>query len=104
MENYKVYVSTPAQSDLNDIVRYISAQLTTSVSAVHLMEIFEKALMSLSELPQRYPLINDELLSQLGYRKMIVKNYVVFFSGDETNKVVNVERILFGRRDWLRFI
>lgn len=104
MENYKVDVSAPAQSDLNDIVRYISAQLTTSVSAVHLMEIFEEALMSLSELPQRYPLIDDELLSQLGYRKMIVKNYVVFFSVDELNKVVNVERILYGRRDWLRFI
>ncbi|PKM64575.1 MAG: type II toxin-antitoxin system RelE/ParE family toxin [Firmicutes bacterium HGW-Firmicutes-20] len=104
MVNYKVDVSTPAQSDLSDIIRYISAQLTSSVSAVHLMEIFEEALMSLSDLPQRYPLIDDELLSQLGYRKMIVKNYVVFFSIDEANKVVNVERILYGRRDWFRFL
>jgi toxin ParE1/3/4 len=88
----------------NDIIRYISAHLTAPVSAYHLMEIFEEALMSLSDLPQRYPLIEDELLLQLGYRKMIVKNYVVFFSVDEANKIVNVERILYGRRDWFRFI
>lgn len=104
MEKYRVDVSAPAQSDLNDIIRYISAQLTAPVSAYHLMEIFEEALMSLSDLPQRYPLIEDELLLQLGYRKIIVKNYVIFFSVDEANKVVNVERILYGRRDWFRFI
>lgn len=104
MANYKVDVSAPAQSDLIDIIRYISAQLAASVSAVHMMEIFEEALMSLSDLPHRFPLIDDELLSQLGYRKMIVKNYVVFFSVDDTNKIVNIERILYGRRDWFRFI
>lgn len=104
MANFKVDVSAPAQSDLIDIIRYISAQLTSSVSASHLMDIFEEALMSLSDLPHRFPLIDDELLSQLGYRKMIVKNYVVFFSVDDTDKIVNVERILYGRRDWFRFI
>jgi toxin ParE1/3/4 len=104
MVNYKVDVSTPAESDLNDIVRYISAQLTSPVSAYHLMEIFEEAMMSLSDLPQRFPLIEDELLSLLGYRKISVKNYVVFFCVDEINKVVNVERILYGRRDWFRFL
>jgi plasmid stabilization system protein ParE len=104
MEKYRVDVSAPAKSDLHDIIRYISAQLATPVSTYHFMEIFEEALMSLSDLPQRYPLVEDELLLQLGYRKMIVNNYVVFFSVDEANKVVNVKRILFGRRDWFRFI
>lgn len=104
MENYKVNVSGPAQSDLNDIFRYISAQLTAVVSSVYMMEIFEEALMSLSDLPHRHPLIDDELLAQMRYRKMIVKNYVVFFTVDEAEKAVNVERILYGRRDWFRFI
>lgn len=40
----------------------------------------------------------------LGYRKLIVKNYIVFFTIDEPNKVVDVERILYGRRDWLRIL
>ncbi|PKM64383.1 MAG: type II toxin-antitoxin system RelE/ParE family toxin [Firmicutes bacterium HGW-Firmicutes-20] len=104
MANYRVDVSALAERDLKDIVRYISAQLTSPISAYHLMDIFEESMTSLADLPQRFPLIEDELLSQMGYRKLIIKNYVVFFSGDEFNKVVNVERILFGRRDWFRFL
>lgn len=104
MAKYRVDVTEPAEKDLLDIVRYITSQLSASISALHMMELFEEALMSLSGFPQRCPLIADERLSQMGYRKLIVNNYVVFFSIDEKNKVVDVERILFRRRDWLRFI
>ena len=104
MTKYKVDVSEPAESDIMDIVRYIASQLSAPISAFRMMEILEEAMESLSDLPQRCPLIVDERLSQMGYRKLIVKNYVVFFSIDEMNKVVDVERILYGRRDWLRFI
>ncbi|SFO01591.1 type II toxin-antitoxin system RelE/ParE family toxin [Proteiniclasticum ruminis] len=104
MTKYRVDVSEPAENDLSDIVKYIASQLSAPLPAYRMMEIFEEALASLSDSPQRCPLIADERLSQLGYRKLIVKNYVVFFSVDEKNKTVDVERILYSRRDWLRFI
>ena len=104
MAPYKVDVSEPAENDLMDVVRYIASQLSAPISALHMMELFEEAMAELSDMPQRCPLVADERLSQMGYRKLILKNYIVFFSIDEKNKVVNVERILFGRRDWLRFL
>ncbi len=55
-------------------------------------------------MPQRFPLISDERLSQMGYRKLVVKNYVVFYLIDEKNKVVEIGRILYGRRDWLSLL
>jgi plasmid stabilization system protein ParE len=36
----------------------------------------------------------------VGYRQLIVKNYIAFFTMDEKN-VVDVERIFYARRDWL---
>lgn len=102
MAKYRVDVSEPAESDLRDIVRYIASQLSAPVSALHMMELFEETMTGLSDMPQRCPLVADDRLSQMGYRKLIIKNYVVFFSIDEKNKVVDVERILYGRRDWLR--
>lgn len=69
-----------------------------------MMELFEEAMRGLTDLPQRCPFVEDERLSQMGYRKLIVKNYFVFFSIDEKNKVVNIERILYVRRDWLRLL
>lgn len=104
MANYRVDVSEPAESDLKDIIRYITSQLSPPISALCMMEIFEEAITGLSDFSQRCPFIVDERLSQIGYRKLIIKNYVIFFSIDELNKVVEVERILYGRRDWLRFL
>ena len=69
-----------------------------------MMELLEKAMAGLSDMPQRCPLVADERLSQMGYRKLPVKNYIMFFSIDEKNNVVDVERILYGRRDWLRIL
>ncbi|MFA6808361.1 MAG: type II toxin-antitoxin system RelE/ParE family toxin [Eubacteriales bacterium] len=97
-------MSEPAENDLRDIVRYIASQLSAPVSALHMMELLEKAMSGLSDIPQRCPFVADERLSQMEYRKLSVKNYVVFFSIDEKNKVVDVERILYGRRDWLRIL
>ena len=104
MAQYKVDVSEPAENDLMDVVRYIASQLSAPISALHMMELFEEAMAELSDMPQRCPLVADERLSQMGYRKLNVKNYIVFFSVDEKNKVVDVERILYGRRDWLRIL
>lgn len=104
MANYRIDISEPAEKDLIDIVKYIASQHSAPISAYNMMEILEKALESLSDSPHRCPLIRDDHLAQLGYRKLIVKSYIVFFSVDEKNKVVDVERILYGKRDWQRFI
>ncbi len=104
MTKYSVDISEPAENDLRDIIRYVSSQLSAPVSALKLMSLLEEAMGSLSNNPQRCPILVDERLSQLGYRKLIVKKYVVFFSIDEINKVVDVERILYGRRDWIRIL
>jgi len=69
-----------------------------------MIELFEDAMAGLADMPQRYPFVADERLAQMGYRKLSLKNYVVFYSIDEGNKVVDIERILYGRRDWLRIL
>jgi len=100
MEKYRVDITELAENDLYDIVRYISAQLSAQTTALKMMENIETAIAGLAKLPQRCPPITDDRLSSVGYRKLIVKNYVVFFSINEREKVVDVERILYARRDW----
>ena len=104
MEQYRVDVSEAAENDLHDIIRYIASQFSAAETALNIMEQLEEAMASLSKLPQRFPLLQDDRLSQMGYRKLVVKNYIVFFSIDEKNKVVDIERILYARRDWIRLL
>ena len=62
MAKYSVDVSEPAENDLRDIVRYIASQLSAPISATHMMELFEEAMLSLSDMPQRCPLVSDDRL------------------------------------------
>lgn len=104
MASYRVEVSEPAENDLRDIIRYFATRLSAPITAIKMMDLFEDALMNLADMPKKCPTITDERLASIGYRKLLVKSYIVFFTIDEKEKVVNVERILFARRDWLRIL
>jgi addiction module RelE/StbE family toxin len=98
MAKYRVDVSGPAENAPRNIVRYISLQLSAPETALKMLESIEEAISKLYGTPKIHPLVNDDRLSQLGYRKLIVKNYIVFYKVDETNMVVDVERVLHARR------
>jgi plasmid stabilization system protein ParE len=104
MAGYRVDVSEPAENDLMNIMRYISAQLNAPITAINMMDAIEEALGGLADMPQRHPPVTEERLAALGYRKLMMKNYITFFTIDEKNKVVDVERILYTQRDWLRIL
>ena len=104
MERYRVDVSEPAENDLRDIVRYISSQLSAPMTAMQMMDAMEDAIVGLTDMPQKYALVTDERLASMGYRKLVVKNYIVFFTINEQSRIVEDERILYARRDWLRFL
>jgi plasmid stabilization system protein ParE len=100
LSEYRIEISAPAEDDLRNIVRYISAQLSAPMTALKMMETIEKAVSELAYMPKSYPPVLDEHLSAAGYRKLIVKNHIVFFTINEEKKVVDIIRILYARRDW----
>jgi len=104
MEKYRVDVSEPAQEDLRSILRYISSQLSAPMTALKMVDTIEEALNKLAEMPDRYPLVRDDRLASMGYHKLEVKNYAAFFTINEKDKVVDVERILYARRDWANLL
>ena len=56
--------------------------------------------MSLSELPERYAVIDEQPYNEIGVRKMLVENYIVFYVADRQQNTVTVLRILYNRREW----
>ncbi|MCL2757020.1 MAG: type II toxin-antitoxin system RelE/ParE family toxin [Coriobacteriia bacterium] len=104
MTAYRIDISSIAERDMRDIVRHISIQLYAPMAALNLLEYFDKGINALADMPQRCPLVTDDRLSVMGYRKLVIKNYIVFFTIDEENKVVDIERVLYARRDWLNIL
>jgi plasmid stabilization system protein ParE len=104
MVHYDVRQAEPAENDLIDILKYIAVELREPSTALRMLETIDSAIESLSTMPHRYPLVDDERLAAMGYRKISIKNYLAFFTIDEETKIINVERILYARRDWLHIL
>ena len=100
MDIYKVSLTETARDDLRDIVKYISSQLNAPTTALNMLQTIKAAISKLETIPSAYPLARDDRLAALGYRLLPVKNYIAFYIVDEKEKTVDVDRILYGRRDW----
>ena len=102
MDEYNVFLSEPAEHDLDEISFYISTQLLASTTAENMIDAFYEAMSSLKIMPKRHPFVEDIFLANLGYRMVPVKNYLIFYSADDLSgvKEVNIERVLYAGRDW----
>jgi toxin ParE1/3/4 len=96
---FQVKYSEQASDDLNDIVEYIHDELENP----HAAERFYRKVMEkngfLRDNPFMYPLHHDKKLNEKGLRFIAINNYILFYIIDEDNKIVNVVRIVYGRRD-----
>jgi len=104
MELYNIRHTDVSEADLIGIIRYIAVELNEPTIALRLANAIDTSIESLSSMPHRCPLVDDERLAAMGYRKLHIKNYIAFFTIDEDEDTVTVERILYARRDWLQIL
>ncbi len=97
---YKRIVTEHAHKDLHNIFTYIKNQLGAPKAAKDFADSVHKCYARLSRNPLIYSLCNDELLAKKGYRKVLIKNYVLMFKVNEAEKVVTVYRLFYGAEDY----
>lgn len=102
MTTYKLIFAPEFVKDLDETFSYISQMLTAQDAAVRLMKKIDDSIMKLKTFPEMYPLC-DEPLDALGYRKIIVNNYVMIYFVDYEKKNVNMLRCFYGKRDYLKY-
>ncbi|MDR1764943.1 MAG: type II toxin-antitoxin system RelE/ParE family toxin [Lachnospiraceae bacterium] len=98
---YQIKILELAKSDLREIHRYIAETLKNPDAAKKRVSLIETAILSLAKNPALYPLVRDGYLASKGYRVIVAKNHLVFFTARDGMQEVHVMRVLYGRRDWL---
>ena len=99
----QLYVFAPEFArDLDSTFEYISHVLCADKAAKELMKEIDDSIMNLKNMPYMYPECNEPLKS-LGYRKIVVKNYILIYEVDDEKKNINLLRIFYGRSDYMRF-
>lgn len=102
--DYKVKLTDHAVAQLQEAVIYISKVLQASTVAKHWAARIKKELASLSTMPARYPLTEEEPWHTEGVHKMSVENFLVYYWINEEKKIVWITAIVYARRDQLRVL
>lgn len=102
MESYAIKITEQAFEHLQNIKDYIANDLLVPETADRIMHVLEKEIRSLSEMPHRIKLTEEEPWHSRGIRKMRVKNYYVYFWFDEKNNRVQIIAIIYTSRDQLK--
>jgi toxin ParE1/3/4 len=93
---YQIRFLRIAEEDFTEIVSYIASENPTAANSIATK--IEKNLELLSENPLMGRIPRDEEIRNLGYRYLIVKNYIIFYTIE--NKTILIHRILHGARDY----
>ena len=104
MSAYKIVITPDAEADLIDLRDYISNVLLARDTARNYIRRIRKEIGTLSEMPARNRLVDDEPWHTYGVRWMIVNNFYVYYRVDESARNVFVLNIVYARRDQLRVL
>ncbi|GHU80142.1 hypothetical protein AGMMS49992_32890 [Clostridia bacterium] len=104
MHEYCVVITQPAERDLLDIDYYITVNFMAPDTAVNIITLIRDEVLKLSYHPLKHPLVQDSFLAQYGYRLLVVKSYNIFYTINDGESIVYIERILSDRRDWVNIL
>ena len=95
LSKYSIRLLSLAEKDLEELLTYVAAENVTA--ALTHADRIEKELLTLGAHPWLGKIPNDESLATMGYRVLVVENYLIFYK--VKGKTVWVYRIIHGARD-----
>ena len=99
MENkYKLNIYPKAQSDLKNIIEYVSVVLSNKQAANDLMTAFKNAFERVCVFPESCPVLNNSFLKYKGLRKLLVNNYIVFYRVKDNT--IQIVRIMYAMQNY----
>jgi plasmid stabilization system protein ParE len=101
---YKLIVTELAHRDLDNIASYIAVQLANPAAASDFLDEVDRCYGYLERNPMMYSKCGDSRLGKEGYRKAVIKNYILVYKVDEIGKTVIVLRFFYGAMDYSKLI
>ena len=86
MKEYKIRLSIQAKEDYKNIIKYIKYKLLEPSIAEKYAEIIKNEINTLKFNPQKFAIIDYEIIKEYKFRRLIIKNYIVFYRVNEEEK------------------
>ena len=102
MDEYEIIMTPDAVEDLWELRNYIADVLLSPETALEYIRAVRKEIASLAQFPARFKPMDDEPWHSRGVRRLLAKNFYVYYWIDEPRKCVSVMNVIYSRRDQLR--
>ena len=99
MDKYSIRITAQAREHLRSIRDYIAIDLSEPGIAKSILKLLRKRMATLSFMPHRVKLIDEQPWRDIGFRKIRVKNYYVYFWINDAAKQVNIIAVIYVKRD-----
>ena len=96
---YKLEFLPVAKNDMLEIVKYISNELKNPTAASKLAEEFISSAEKVCDFPYSNNVYTPIKPLGLEYRRIIVDNYLMFYTVNEQTKTVTIMRVIYARRN-----
>lgn len=97
---YSFIFTEKAEKDLDDILHYISEDLSNPSAARVLAQRIFECIDNVRAFPESGLLVENEFLSDKTIRRVLVENYSVYYKSDYNDKMIYVIRLVYSRRDF----
>ena len=101
MSDYRIIITPDAIRDLTELRDYIADVLFAPDTALAYIQTIRREIGSLARMPDRHRCVDQEPWRTRGVRKIIAKNFYVYYRIDEQANTVYILNVIYAKRDQL---
>lgn len=98
MSSFNILVTQDAENDLKNIRDYIASNISKKTS-VRIINFIKSSIERLSLFPQFAPAVKYEPWNSLGVRRIVVKNFLVYYRVVLEENTVYILKVTYGKRN-----
>ncbi len=102
--SYQIEFTQTAKEDLRNIAFYIAEESKEISIAVRFVEELQNSIGQLKNFPRSGACPKDRVLCSFGYRFLVHKEYLTFYTVDEEKKIVYIEAVFNSKKDYTRIL
>lgn len=101
---YKTELTDEFIEEIRDIFAYISNTLKDPNAARRLRKKVIHNILLLEDSPRICKKTEKLSKAKRPYRRMVINNYIILYTIDETNKVVYISHIYYNKRNYIDYL
>ena len=102
--DYKISITDLAAQDLESIAIYLTEKLHNPTAASAFLDAVNDYYEKLTVMPLMFEQCRDPRLRDLGYRRIVIKNYLLIYRIAEAEHTVYILRFFHGSQNYEKWI